>query len=397
MYELEDYYKILQVHIMAEPEIIKDAYKRLAKMYHPDVNKALNAEETMKMINKAYEVLSDPVARKQYFIKWMNKYSGFNSKDYNNTVQQQIDFSIVPIKGILIEYLDYISKQKFESAFDLLSEIDKKNISKRDFVKWQSVVSEVFELKSFECFFQNSYSDKKINHYLFDIVVSFNVKIIEKNHIMGRIEEDEFPKCVVFENNAWRIFLGYNELGSVINKFDELANLKKQKLASRKIFQRRSNIDIVSGLLNKKGFVEKAGNEQIRYNRYGNKFSLILCEIDDCDQWSEIRNAAVGQVGEIIRLSLRALDIACRWKGKKYIILLPETNLISANKVASKIQKKVFQMRNSSNKFNIHYSLSFVVAEQEYASLNELITQAEHSMKQAKTNGGNIRDKEQND
>lgn len=39
MYTSEDYYRILQVHYLAEPEIIESAYKRLAKKYHPDVNK----------------------------------------------------------------------------------------------------------------------------------------------------------------------------------------------------------------------------------------------------------------------------------------------------------------------------------------------------------------------
>ena len=367
MNEWEDYYKILQVHFMAEPEIIQIAYKKLAKKYHPDINKTLSAEETMKAINKAYEVLSDPAARKQYAIRWMEKYSSFNSGDNNSAVQHQIGFSLEPIKRVLMEYLDLISRRKFESAFDFLSEIDKKNISKKDFVRWQSVVSEVFKLKKFECSVQNAYSDITINNYFFETVIDFHVKVIEMNNVMGRIEEDEFSKSVVFENNAWRIFLGYKELGSIINRFDELANLKKQKLANSKRFHRQSNIDFVSGLLTKKGFTEKAENEQIRYNRYGNKFSIIICEIDKCERWSEIRFDAVRQVGKIILQNLRALDISCRWKGKKYIILLPETTLASANKVACKIRNKN------------HYSLSFVVKEQEYSSLNELIQEAEHS------------------
>ena len=69
MPEWEDYYKILQVHFMAEPEVIESAYKRLSKKYHPDVNKLLNAEETMKNINKAYEILSVPCYKKTILYK----------------------------------------------------------------------------------------------------------------------------------------------------------------------------------------------------------------------------------------------------------------------------------------------------------------------------------------
>lgn len=44
-----DYYKILQVHNLAEPEIIESAYKRLARKYHPDVNPNADADEMMQM------------------------------------------------------------------------------------------------------------------------------------------------------------------------------------------------------------------------------------------------------------------------------------------------------------------------------------------------------------
>ena len=61
-----DLYEILQVHYSAEPEVIDVAYRRLARMYHPDVNSDPAAAQYMKEINLAYEPLSDPVRRVQY-------------------------------------------------------------------------------------------------------------------------------------------------------------------------------------------------------------------------------------------------------------------------------------------------------------------------------------------
>lgn len=61
-----DYYKILQVDPSAEPEVIETVYKRLARKYHPDVNKADDANQRMQAINLAYEVLSDPRKRAEY-------------------------------------------------------------------------------------------------------------------------------------------------------------------------------------------------------------------------------------------------------------------------------------------------------------------------------------------
>ncbi|EEX49087.1 DnaJ C-terminal domain-containing protein [Jonquetella anthropi] len=62
----KDYYKILGVERTADGAAIKSAYRKLAKKYHPDVNKAPDAEARYKDINEAYEVLNDPQKRATY-------------------------------------------------------------------------------------------------------------------------------------------------------------------------------------------------------------------------------------------------------------------------------------------------------------------------------------------
>jgi len=61
-----DYYEILGVSRDADKEEIKRSYRRLARKYHPDVNKEAGAEEYFKEINRAYEVLSEPEVRARY-------------------------------------------------------------------------------------------------------------------------------------------------------------------------------------------------------------------------------------------------------------------------------------------------------------------------------------------
>ncbi|MFP3130187.1 MAG: molecular chaperone DnaJ [Nitrososphaeria archaeon] len=62
----KDYYEILGVSRNATQEEIKEAYRKLALKYHPDVNKSKEAEEKFKEITEAYAVLSDPEKRRQY-------------------------------------------------------------------------------------------------------------------------------------------------------------------------------------------------------------------------------------------------------------------------------------------------------------------------------------------
>ncbi|WP_310417425.1 molecular chaperone DnaJ [Chamaesiphon sp. OTE_8_metabat_110] len=61
-----DYYEILGTSRDADQEEIKRAYRRLARKYHPDVNKEPGAEDTFKEINRANEVLSEPELRARY-------------------------------------------------------------------------------------------------------------------------------------------------------------------------------------------------------------------------------------------------------------------------------------------------------------------------------------------
>jgi DnaJ-class molecular chaperone len=64
--EYKDYYKTLGVARTASEKEIKSAYRRLARQYHPDVNKDPKATDRFKLINEAYEVLSDPKKRTKY-------------------------------------------------------------------------------------------------------------------------------------------------------------------------------------------------------------------------------------------------------------------------------------------------------------------------------------------
>ena len=60
MSEKRDYYEVLGLSKGASEEEIKRAYRKMAKKYHPDINKEPGAEEKFKEVNEAYEVQSDP-------------------------------------------------------------------------------------------------------------------------------------------------------------------------------------------------------------------------------------------------------------------------------------------------------------------------------------------------
>jgi len=62
----KDYYETLGVSQNASQEEIQRAYRKLARKYHPDINKGAGSEDKFKEINEAHEVLKDPEKRRKY-------------------------------------------------------------------------------------------------------------------------------------------------------------------------------------------------------------------------------------------------------------------------------------------------------------------------------------------
>ena len=117
----KDYYSILQINRNASPEIIEKAYKTLVKKYHPDLQQSeeskKEAEEVLKNINEAYEVLSDKDKKQKY-----------DSTLYDNTISKE-DFNKLYEQNQILKNKINNLQNNYNINHLSNSNIDKQNIS----------------------------------------------------------------------------------------------------------------------------------------------------------------------------------------------------------------------------------------------------------------------------
>jgi diguanylate cyclase (GGDEF)-like protein len=188
---------------------------------------------------------------------------------------------------------------------------------------------------------------------------------------MDMFEKSSMTKISVLENRSWRVYLGYENLQPVINKFKSLSGLLSAKNVINELVDKHSRIDALTGLLNKKGILERIEGEVLRYNRYGNVFSIVMCKVDVKGSFSpgmrqKAEEAGMKEAGEMLVKSLRSLDIVGRYEDNAFLILLPETDGPSAKKAINRLSNKLKDMVFLYDNMPMKLLLRFTSAE--YAS-----------------------------
>jgi two-component system cell cycle response regulator len=154
--------------------------------------------------------------------------------------------------------------------------------------------------------------------------------------------------------------------------------------------------DTLTGLLNRRAFVDWGSREVKRSSRYGDPLSAILLDVDHFKQINDKRGHATGDVvlaavAKLLVETLRSCDVVARWGGEEFVVALPSTPAAGAVQVAERLRKQLedADILDSEGE-RVPVTASFGVAQFTAGkSLEHLIDGADRAMYRAKSSGRN--------
>ena len=140
-------------------------------------------------------------------------------------------------------------------------------------------------------------------------------------------------------------------LARIKNILKNYNELKYLKFENQKLLQ-LSIVDDLTGLYNRRYFSERLKEEMSRAARYNHNLARLMIDVDYFKRINDqhghlIGNLILKELADIIRSSIRVVDMAARFGGEEFVVLLPQTNLRGGFLAVEKIRSKTEQTRNN--------------------------------------------------
>ncbi len=215
----------------------------------------------------------------------------------------------------------------------------------------------------------------KLGDYLFTIPI-----VVEKNIDQHRVKK---------ENERLR--------GELEEMLSEL-NLKNAQLQeSLEKLQQMAVTDHLTGLGNRRQFSRILQRDYEEAMRYGFDLTCCMCDLDGYKKLNDTLGHQVGDevlvsTAEVIRSSLRSTDVAARYGGDEFVVVLPHTSIQKGTEVAQRIRESLQQKIKENPKIRLPVTMSIGVASlksDKPASADALVAMADRALYAAKDGGRN--------
>jgi len=203
---------------------------------------------------------------------------------------------------------------------------------------------------------------------------------------------------------TYPIFMEGQEVSHVIQYVRSITDRKRSEEEKRMLIERLerlSRTDGLTGMLNKRGLMERLQTEFERVKRYGGSISLLICDIDDFKYVNDLYGHSAGDnylklIAQAMYNSIRSADIIGRFGGDEFMVILQGVEREEAMKLAERIRSivedtvlKVDIMRSVKSTVSVGVATFDSTESYSVTTPEELIKAADDALYRAKNKGKN--------
>ncbi len=211
------------------------------------------------------------------------------------------------------------------------------------------------------------------------------VPLIKRNDVIGFLTIDHSQPNIYTANHTKLALAFANQAAAAIENARLFESVRRMAVS-----------DPLTGLYNRRHFFELAAKEFYRARRYGKSLSLIMMDLDDLKRINDTHGHLAGDqlilfVADQCRRQLRKADLAARFGGDEFILLLPETDLEKAMGVAWRLRDAVARGLTDEQGKVVASGVSLGVSTIDSAcnSLEQMVNRADQALYAAKESGKN--------
>ncbi|QEI04836.1 diguanylate cyclase [Pigmentiphaga aceris] len=170
-----------------------------------------------------------------------------------------------------------------------------------------------------------------------------------------------------------------------------------ERIALESRLRELASTDVLSGLLNRRAFLQQCASASAQCLRHSRPYAMLMIDIDYFKRINDTYGHHVGDeviraVGELMHEHARESDISGRMGGEEFAVMLPETSLEDAMRVARRLHSAVNELRlelSEAKELRFTSSIGVADASLDERSVETLLQRADSALYQAKRNGRN--------
>ena len=378
MSNLLESYRVLGVKVGAGMADVTTSYRQLCRTHHPDISDDPGSEELMKQINIAYTVLREKFKNesafreRQTYSRPVRRYPTAAVRQQTMDAQQQAAEAHKQraaeraaasadaekeAYSVLHDYFAALNAFEYTTAYEFLSDHDKKYIPVESFIQWRESVARLYPMREFKIAGGSSiavvtWGDEKTFH-----ARKFRIVITEDDYTDNAMQSGDIDKLVINEDGKWGVFLGYREINELTRTFDRRFETKKKENVEKRWEEYNSGLYPEYDMLNIAGMRKPVSQELYRQRRYGGSMTFAAIHIKSDGAASTGHEELLRSAAKTISGVLRETDIPAYAGDGVFVIMFIELGKKNADNIISRMVESI--RKNAGSQLGSHAEIEY--------------------------------------